>query len=553
MRSRSVVGVLGAGPAGLVFAKELKEAGCEVLCWDKNARVGGAFATTYKHATLTTSNLITSFSSWAPDIEVGKMWTAEEYLAYLEAYVDAHALEDAITLNCAVSRVVREKDGRFAVHHANGVDIVDRVVVATGTNQRPFLPPHVEAVREATGTCVLHASEVVDMAEVCRGKRVLLIGGGESASDLSLLGARTATELVVSARSGPGAVVPRFFESVPGDILMCRAFYSLHANDEQATAFWRGVFGLVRDGSKFRARVATNEEERLQLRATSEAMADNVAMGRFPNRRFGTKNTSLYEAQLAHGARVFTGDIALAVEEGRVVATFADGTRLDDLDVIVAATGYTNNGRFSIVEDDALVDFDSDVRSLFKHMYHPRLGADVVFAGFVRPAFGAVPPCAEMQARLHAAVLKGDVTLPKGDEMAACIAADREWEMRRFAKDAPRLSPLTDYLYYMEGIAELLDCSPAPLLAAMRRDEPELWRRIMYGPLCAAHYRLRGIGATPEAARAHLARQPRARRMVDRGGWLAHAAGSLIGAIGISVHQHALRRAASKGAPLVGM
>ena len=44
------------------------------------------------------------------------------------------------------------------------------------------------------------------------------------------------------------------------------------------------------------------------------------------------------------------------------------------------------------------------------------------FFGFARPAFGAIPPTTEMQARLWAMVLNEDVTLPSQEEMVKVIS-----------------------------------------------------------------------------------------------------------------------------------
>ena len=69
----------------------------------------------------------------------------------------------------------------------------------------------------------------------------------------------------------------------------------------------------------------------------------------------------------------------------------------------------------------------TEVRKLWKHCIHPDLGSAVMFVGFGRPGFGALPPVAEQQARLCVQVLRGAVPLPSPEEMrlqvpASCVS-----------------------------------------------------------------------------------------------------------------------------------
>lgn len=43
----------------------------------------------------------------------------------------------------------------------------------------------------------------------------------------------------------------------------------------------------------------------------------------------------------------------------------------------------------------------SNPRSLYKHVFPPAYRGQVAFLGFARPAFGSLPPTAEMQVHPH--------------------------------------------------------------------------------------------------------------------------------------------------------
>ena len=57
--------VVGAGASGLVVMKELKEVGIDFVCFDTLPCVGGVYAKSYDNTMLTTSSLLTSYSSFS--------------------------------------------------------------------------------------------------------------------------------------------------------------------------------------------------------------------------------------------------------------------------------------------------------------------------------------------------------------------------------------------------------------------------------------------------------------------------------------------------------
>lgn len=111
-----------------------------------------------------------------------------------------------------------------------------------------------------------------------------------------------------------------------------------------------------------------------------------------------------------------------------------------------------------------------------------------------------------MQARYFALLLSGERSLPPVEEMERDIATHARLDLEQFPEDAQRLVALTDFLRFMEGVAERIGCRP-PLLRLFFR-EPRIWAKIMFGRLTAAQFRLTGPGAEPERIREVLARLP---------------------------------------------
>jgi dimethylaniline monooxygenase (N-oxide forming) len=220
-----------------------------------------------------------------------------------------------------------------------------------------------------------------------------------------------------------------------------------------------------------------------------------------PQTKFGTKNFGLVEAIVAHGCVQKPGIESIEAAKVR----FVDGTEYE-CEEIIFTTGYRNTFPFLCEGLREIAAEAIDPRKLYKHCVHPRLGAEVFWCGFARPAFGAVPPMAEMQARWMALLCSGARTLPDIDDMQAVIERDARRECKQFADDAGRIRSLTDYVSYMDDVAGLVGCRPR--LWKLWWSDRRVWRRVMLGPLTGAQYRLTGPGSRTEAARQTLMRTP---------------------------------------------
>ena len=117
------------------------------------------------------------------------------------------------------------------------------------------------------------------------------------------------------------------------------------------------------------------------------------------NEQFGTKDDAFVRA-LAAGTLKRVGGIRRF--EGRSVY-FDDGTVFEP-DLVIFCTGFETRMRF--FEEPVAI------QERYLNTFSPILGASLAFIGFVRPAFGAIPPLAELQARWFALLLSGEVKLP---------------------------------------------------------------------------------------------------------------------------------------------
>lgn len=490
--------VVGGGVAGLAVTKELRSLGLEVDCYEMMPRVGGVFAShVWSGGRLTSSSVFTWFSDF-PVQDRQTFFTWEQMLDYLERYVDRFGFRDRIVLDARVEAVRRAGRGwRVAVHRANWSNghplhprehrveqarferDYDHVVICSGLHHAPSIPP-IPGLEGFTGQ-VLHSSEYRD-AEALRGKRVIVVGSGESASDIALQVAAVAAECTISMRSAPGTLFPRWIQGNTPDIRDDRLTYDLP----------RVLAPLV-----LRRHRAFYYAQRERPELFRWAADSNTRHARCPFNTNACKSFGIPEAVIDHGATL-AGPIA-RIEGARVV--LADGQERQ-ADALVLCTGFTR--AFPFLEpalSDELVGLDR----LWKGVVHPELGDALMLVGFRRPHQINLVTVAEMQARLVGHVLTGR-RVPSPEQMRRSIAEDQGWMLRYFGDRFAKNPALVDYLYYVDGVAKVLGCE-VPLREAARRD-PWLLFKLVCGAMNGAHFRLVGPGADWDAAAAVIKDTP---------------------------------------------
>ena len=227
------VAVIGAGPSGLVAVKELLEEGHEPTCFERASGLGGVFrydeedGVVWESCRLTSSGLLTAFSDFPVPPDQVEQQTVGEYVSYLERYTEAFGVKDRISFGTRVESVTRETDGSWRVRarSENGQTVdqpFEAVAVCTGLHQSPHRP-RFQGEETFTGR-ILHGAEYRRPDQIA-GKRVLIVGAGESGADVVAEVAEHAAETVLSLRRGVG-VLPRKIRGRPNDWLTTRINHS---------------------------------------------------------------------------------------------------------------------------------------------------------------------------------------------------------------------------------------------------------------------------------------------------------------------------------------
>ena len=194
--------VIGAGPAGLAAAQQLKAQGLRALIFDKAAAVGAVWRRHYDRLHLHTPRRQSELPGLPMPSAYGRYPSRAQFVAYLERYAQAFALEPIF--NARVDAIRR--DGRFWRVEADGRSAqAPVVIVATGWADFPYAP-HWPGMAEHRGP-VIHSSAYRNAAPFA-DKRVLVVGFGNSGAEIALDLSEAGAEVALSVRS-PVRVLPR--------------------------------------------------------------------------------------------------------------------------------------------------------------------------------------------------------------------------------------------------------------------------------------------------------------------------------------------------------
>ena len=143
----------------------------------------------------------------------------------------------------------------------------------------------------------------------------------------------------------------------------------------------------------------------------------NVGLGaeELPDKRFPIINDELPN-------RIMTGSIQVRADIARVQGNtvhFTDGSKVDDIDAIICATGFKFSFPFL---SDALLHPKDRYVPLYKYVFPPTLNpGTLAIIGAIR-VNGPVPPLVEVQSRFAASVFASKTKLPDCQTMMDDVA-----------------------------------------------------------------------------------------------------------------------------------
>lgn len=302
---RDRIAIIGAGPVGISAARALKTRNILYDHFESQSALGG----NWRHGVYTTAHIISSRKTTEfPDFPMPDSYpdfpSASQMLDYLGDYARHYDLLNGITFNTSVNLVEAREDGLWNVTISSGeTRVYEGVVVCNGHHWDRRWPIY-------DGTFageIIHSKDYKAPAQLV-GKRVLVIGGGNSACDIVAEAARVADAAHLSLRRGYWFLPKTFFGKPTAELLTTKL------------PVW-----MQRIYLQFLVSIAVGDYRQYGLMKPDHRIFDHHP----------TINSELLH-YLKHGRVSPHPDIRRY--DGNAVE-FADGTRIE-VDLIVCATGF---------------------------------------------------------------------------------------------------------------------------------------------------------------------------------------------------------------------
>lgn len=214
--------IIGAGPMGLASARNLQKLGIPFIGFEQHSDVGGLWdidnphSTMYESAHLISSKRMTEFAEFPMDDSVAPYPHHSEMRRYFHDYASHFQLRRHYEFNTRVIELTPDGDGWMLLSERDGVQQrrrFDGVLIANGTLHKPNIPG---LPGQFSGE-LMHSADYRS-PEVFKGKRVLLVGCGNSGADIAVDAVHHAASVDISLRRGY-YFLPKFVRGRPIDTL----------------------------------------------------------------------------------------------------------------------------------------------------------------------------------------------------------------------------------------------------------------------------------------------------------------------------------------------
>ncbi|MEM7673505.1 MAG: NAD(P)-binding domain-containing protein [Verrucomicrobiota bacterium] len=439
--------VSGAGVSGVIVSKYLKENDISFMTMEKRDGIGGLWyysddedvTTVTRHTITTSGKRVTTFSDFAPHEDWGEFLGWQQMLTHIREYADHFDIMDNIALSTEIVSADKQDDGLWKIDYQTEGEPIQTVfaknfVIAGGAFTQK-MTPIADKFSETFDGEIYHAQQVKMNNKIkFRGKRVLITGGGETASDMASHAACVADQAFWAIPDGLHSIdrciavdnpedpaVPKEMVFDEGPSLTRNHRHTQHLSEKEHNNLYyvEKSFGANGHGVK-------------------EWVVPNYYGNKFPIKN-GEVIYLVHEGKIKPYSRVEN-------IQGKTV-TFENGMT-EEIDMIIESTGYKKSYKYFADQSYAKIDYDK----LYRNFINIE-DQSIWYVGLVRPMIGSVPAFVEYQSQYLVDLFTGKIELPSKEVMIERIAEDAEYHRnvfdgcRRFRRDI--LDGYTHYPYVM--------------------------------------------------------------------------------------------------------
>ncbi|XP_019503385.1 PREDICTED: dimethylaniline monooxygenase [N-oxide-forming] 3 [Hipposideros armiger] len=483
------VAIVGAGVSGLAAIRCCLEEGLQPTCFERGNDVGGLWkfsdqteegrGSIYTSVFTNSSKEMMCYPDFPYPDDYPNFMHNSKLQEYIKTFAQKKDLLRYIQFETLVTRikkcpsflltgqweVVTEKSGK------QETTTFDAVMVCSGHHAYPNLPKDsFPGLDQFQGHC-FHSWDYKG-PDTFKGKRVLVIGLGNSACDIAVELSRLAAQVIMSTRSGSWIMSRGWDDGYPWDMVCITRFAS----------FLQSVLpSFVSDWLYVKQMNSRFKHENYGL------MPLNGTLRKEP----------VFNDELP--SRILTGDVSIKPSVKKFTETsavFEDGTVFEAVDFVIFATGYHYNYPFL---DDSIIKSRNNEVTLFKGVFPPLMEKPTLAVVGLVQSLGAAIPTVDLQARWIAKVFTNSCSLPTTKEMMDDIDEKMVKNLKWFGQGQ---TLQTDYITYMDQLGSFIGAKPN--IPWLFLTDPQLALEVYFGPCSPYQFRLMGPGKWDGARNAIL-------------------------------------------------
>jgi len=351
--------IIGGGPSGVSLGKELSESGVSYDLYESEADFGGVWngeencGRVYESTHLISSKNITQLMDFPMPADYSHYPSHRLVLKYWRSVAKNFGVYENTRFNSKVTSVKKEGNGWLVKAEGRDAEFYDFVFICNGLQRKARFPKQLK--RDQFKGEIIHSLEYKGKKQI-EGKRVLVVGGGNSGCDIAVDCVHYCPEVYHSTRRGY-YYQPKFINGMPTPDWML-SFGNKFESKEESVAYIEQVFKLAGyDGTDY-----------------------GLPQPDYPLDKAHPVLNSQILYHIGHGSITPKKDITGF--NGKIVQ-FEDGSETE-IDLIIFATGYDRD--FSFMED-GILDFKKGVPDFFLHTV-PKNIDNLLFIGFINSATG---------------------------------------------------------------------------------------------------------------------------------------------------------------------
>lgn len=394
--------IIGAGQSGLITCKTFAEKHKNIIVLEKCNNCNGMFSNIKEkdYFTWSTSRYMSGFSDFPMDKSLGTWFTIQDYINYLQDFKKHFALDQYIQYGAYVKSCRQNKNNdwiiKYKINSFCYTLICKHLIVCTGLNNYQKFP---DLVKPFTGE-VIHTQDIYYMdkfqwSEKFENKKVLLIGGAESALDIGHLLVNKNTKLYFTSKNyiewfptgdekeenlkrmkkinNPCLQILDTLKNEPTDLQLNYAEYSL---PEPMSHIWHeyGRYMLTFVPKKYNCPKCNHGHKELcDLTETPNNLF----------KKFVVKRSDFI-------IDIYENKVSLIKYPSKIEnkTIFYEKGEISNVDIIVCATGFKKS--FPFLEDKYVQ--TEHIKKMI-----PVNTPNLAFIGFARPTMGSIASIAEMQ------------------------------------------------------------------------------------------------------------------------------------------------------------